>query len=464
MALPPPPKPRRRRTQSLAKMKDIVETFQPARSGKSELKGREKEHVKRTSEAGVPVEPPKPERKHGRTTTTVIDILGVERNFASPRGNTPAKEEKKGMPNPVRRRRRQSRASIVFAMVDRENTVKQAKKSRDKKKLSRGKSSHIVSGVTSLPSLKTFGNLEKLHAHTSKQYKQSIPTSNSSRKAPLPSGPKPSSETVDLLARMRQGASFLKFGTSGLPHFRHFQISRDNRKIQWFSKSKRLSDCEIDFRSITSIQRGQNTAKFQRHPSPELERTSFSVIYTNKKGKEDSLDVVAKDPKEFKIWLVGLKELLRRAEEEGPASLEDLLAIPSQVTIAPKKPAPPRPDEAESSENGDTKVSNYEAAFKLSGSSITSNKLAQKSLRKKLLALESRLQKARKLVTKKEKRAKSRDMSDDFVNLWALLERVDSLTTASRDMYQLGEFETLDHELWRATVELEAFDHFVAVV
>eukprot|EP00954_Amorphochlora_amoebiformis_P023331 1359411-Amorphochlora_amoeboformis.AAC.1 len=68
MALPPPPKPRRRRTQSLAKMKDIVETFQPARSGKSELKGREKEHVKRTSEAGVPVEPPKPERKHGRTT------------------------------------------------------------------------------------------------------------------------------------------------------------------------------------------------------------------------------------------------------------------------------------------------------------------------------------------------------------------------------------------------------------
>jgi hypothetical protein len=42
---------------------------------------------------------------------------------------------------------------------------------------------------------------------------------------------------------------------------------------------------------------------------PELERSSFSLLYRNRSGPS-SLDLIAKDPNEYRIWTAGLTKLL----------------------------------------------------------------------------------------------------------------------------------------------------------
>jgi len=49
---------------------------------------------------------------------------------------------------------------------------------------------------------------------------------------------------MDCLAYMKKGTSFLKYGKFGFPHFRQFQLSPDNRKLVWYSKSKKLSETQ----------------------------------------------------------------------------------------------------------------------------------------------------------------------------------------------------------------------------
>lgn len=43
---------------------------------------------------------------------------------------------------------------------------------------------------------------------------------------------------IDALAFMKHGSSFLKYGRWGTPHYRFFQISKDNHKLIWYSDAK----------------------------------------------------------------------------------------------------------------------------------------------------------------------------------------------------------------------------------
>lgn len=51
---------------------------------------------------------------------------------------------------------------------------------------------------------------------------------------------------VDVLAFMKRGTPFLKYGKSGYPHFRQFQLSSDNTRIVWYSANKDTSSSQVD--------------------------------------------------------------------------------------------------------------------------------------------------------------------------------------------------------------------------
>src|ERR1700694_5323944 len=67
-------------------------------------------------------------------------------------------------------------------------------------------------------------------------------------------------------------------------------------------------DTQVDIQDIDEVRLGQTTSVFQKHKAPELSKSSFSVMYHHH-GK--SLDVIAKDPNEFRIWVSGIRELIR---------------------------------------------------------------------------------------------------------------------------------------------------------
>lgn len=84
-------------------------------------------------------------------------------------------------------------------------------------------------------------------------------------------------------------------------------ISHDNQRMMWFSRTKRLKNTTIFLSDIIELRPGQNTKTFARHPAPELAKSSFSIIYKN--GKR-TLDLIAKDPNEYRIWTTGLRAML----------------------------------------------------------------------------------------------------------------------------------------------------------
>jgi hypothetical protein len=68
----------------------------------------------------------------------------------------------------------------------------------------------------------------------------------------------------------------------------------------------------VDIDNIDALQLGQTTANFARHKAPELAKSSFSLLYDRRRK---TLDLIAKDPNEYKIWTEGLKHLIERARD-----------------------------------------------------------------------------------------------------------------------------------------------------
>ena len=73
------------------------------------------------------------------------------------------------------------------------------------------------------------------------------------------------------------------------------------------SEANRSVKRQSALNDIAEIRRGQNTPKAQRHRMLELEDTSFSIIYGSKKN---SLDLTAKCPNEYRIWVLALERLV----------------------------------------------------------------------------------------------------------------------------------------------------------
>eukprot|EP00249_Psilotum_nudum_P037002 c9264_g1_i2 orf=689-1018(+) len=88
---------------------------------------------------------------------------------------------------------------------------------------------------------------------------------------------------------LKKGAHLLKYGRKGKPRFCPFRLSNDERTLIWYSGKEEM---QLNLSSVSRIVPGQRTANFQRHPRPEKEYQSFSLIYGN---DEQSLDLICKD-------------------------------------------------------------------------------------------------------------------------------------------------------------------------
>ncbi|KAL6606916.1 hypothetical protein ACP70R_042569 [Stipagrostis hirtigluma subsp. patula] len=81
------------------------------------------------------------------------------------------------------------------------------------------------------------------------------------------------------------------------------EIADENVLIWYTGKVEK----QLRLNQVSRIIPGQRTAIFQRHPRPDKELQSFSLIYGQR-----SLDLICKDKDEAEAWFVGLKALISR--------------------------------------------------------------------------------------------------------------------------------------------------------
>jgi len=118
---------------------------------------------------------------------------------------------------------------------------------------------------------------------------------------------------------MKRPTPVLKFGRRGQPHWRVFELAQDETKITYQGSKKRQADLAgYTIASMRSIKLGQHSTSFQRSTLRQLDNVSMTIRYINPNqfGKEDSLDLVLRHPDELRIWLLGLRELMRRHSEK----------------------------------------------------------------------------------------------------------------------------------------------------
>lgn len=67
----------------------------------------------------------------------------------------------------------------------------------------------------------------------------------------------------------------------------------------------------VSFKDVKKLEIGQKTALFTKNPNKELEALSFSLVYGNNK----TLDIIAKEKKEYNIWTQGIEFLLANKQD-----------------------------------------------------------------------------------------------------------------------------------------------------
>jgi alpha-tubulin suppressor-like RCC1 family protein len=121
---------------------------------------------------------------------------------------------------------------------------------------------------------------------------------------------------------MKQGATMLKFGRTGKPHFRTIVLSKNERFLLWSSPNKTTHESKVALTDVSKMEKGQKTAIFAKYRNPDHEQLSFSLLYKNR-----TLDLVCKDRKEYMIWITGIQYLLSNIiQGKGPSVVEDASA------------------------------------------------------------------------------------------------------------------------------------------
>lgn len=74
----------------------------------------------------------------------------------------------------------------------------------------------------------------------------------------------------------------------------------------------------VDLEKVLRVMQGQNTFQFQRYSSiyGDASEKSFSIVYLDKDGKENTLNLIAPSPDIFKLWHDGLKALVTKLKEQ----------------------------------------------------------------------------------------------------------------------------------------------------
>ena len=111
---------------------------------------------------------------------------------------------------------------------------------------------------------------------------------------------------VDAIDKLVAGASLLKFGRQGNPHFRDFALSDDLRFITWISKGKRKDDTQFPLSQCTLLE-GQKTAVFKKNDRDDLRHLSFSLDWAS---NNKTLDLVCSDMAQYRLWKSTLQFLI----------------------------------------------------------------------------------------------------------------------------------------------------------
>ena len=138
---------------------------------------------------------------------------------------------------------------------------------------------------------------------------------------------------------LRRGAVLLKYCRNASPHVAHFQLSKDEGRLEWVSKNAKVKWVAVE--SIVDVVAGRTTEIFAKNASttethpPDV---CLSVLYRDAKQKHQSLNLVFEEPGTMHVWRTGLlatKELALTKDE----SKNDAPAMGVTTAIAVNKAA-----------------------------------------------------------------------------------------------------------------------------
>lgn len=220
-----------------------------------------------------------------------------------------------------------------------------------------------------------------------------------------------------------------------------------------------MSDTRVDISSMTNIQLGQTTATFQKHKAPELIKSSFSIMYDmNRK----SLDLIAKDSNDYKIWTNGLKQLIILNRKS--TDLSDLTTLYIDVPInksssrnSTSEPSynnnhrsvTPQTRTARTMTQDDTFASKYHTNQSSNDNNNTSK--SDSSINKKLVDMKKRLDKRRI-----ELKDRIYSTSPAYESMQTLVKRINESLNKANEYVTEDDQQSADDEIWRCTIDLQS--------
>jgi hypothetical protein len=125
------------------------------------------------------------------------------------------------------------------------------------------------------------------------------------------------SEDVTSKLVLNRGATFLKHGRSGDPHYRFVWVSSDFKRIHWGDADTRNSKF-MRFEDVSDVQAGKNTAVFQRSYGSKFSSIPESMCFSVVSGAR-TLDLQADSVERRNFWVQNLFVLFdierRKADE-----------------------------------------------------------------------------------------------------------------------------------------------------
>jgi len=119
--------------------------------------------------------------------------------------------------------------------------------------------------------------------------------------------------STDALVELHKGSALMKYGRRGQPKFRIFQLSKDNKILEWFSDKKDREQTRIPVEEMIRIEKNQ---LHDARSDNELKVTSFSIVYNEE--NESRLRLTAKNATEAYLWTEGLKKLIEKKDKNEP--------------------------------------------------------------------------------------------------------------------------------------------------
>jgi hypothetical protein len=264
----------------------------------------------------------------------------------------------------------------------------------------------------------------------------------------------PRPTVINALEFMRKGTPFLKYGKRGYPHWRHFQVSRDNRRLQWYSKGKRLQDTSIDLSSVRRIVLGQATKNFWKHNASDLDPSSFSLIYDE---PEKTLDVVAMDSNEYRLWTGGLQELIK-LNKTPRFDVSKVTEILMKVGVMMGRRSACKIVDHETGEH----VEQFENIPVRRTTSSSANALTmQREVQRKL---GDSLKKFDKLMSEFHSAGSKFKTNSQAMTMKGVIDLVDKSLNKCKSWVIDKDFEMADDELWGANVDMDALKNMMAVI